>query len=1132
MEEFNMWKNWKRLMSGAFMLTSISLLLFGCGNYTAAPTATTTNTKALTGYASGPDGLPVAYAKVTAYAVDSSGVQSTTPLSVNPANSVSAADGSYVVNIPASYSGNVILEAVPPLSVAKVANYIAKLVSASATDTTIRSAIPSSSISQAVIPPVMINPATNLVVIFIQQNTSTLGTSGFSTGNIQQATFVLGTIFGANFTQIPPPKNGADSSASNDQLNLLVSIQAFTKISNTVSPQQLVISLTSSTGLGAVAVTGQTGSISDLLKSTIAATTSLLQTAGTLPAEYQPSVAIITGISNANSNQLTGAASVLTDNTAPSVPTGLAIPSSSILAKVVTLNWSPSTDNSGGSGLAGYAIYRSTASSPYVSINTVGPNATGFSDLTVKPGTTYSYKMKAFDNAGNTSGFSDATPVVTTPTLANAADTAPPSAPILSIKGSSYSQVNLLWSQSTKISSDGTIVPAAGYNVFRNGQIVATTTDTSYVDTTVAANTDYLYYVKAFDANSNFSVASNLLNITTPNSPTATPPAAPTLLTASGNDGSISLAWIASASATADMPVVYSIYRGSAKIASGIQALSYRDSTALPGTTYTYTVTAVYQTPTATLAGESVPSNQASFILTGVITGTAPPVPTNLVLSTATTSSSVALSWGASTGSSGYDVLRSVSGGAAIVIATVVKPGFTDTSVLPSTTYSYTIQAFSSSGVHSASSAALLVATKSAVTFLNDTTPPTAPTNLVLVSAAKNNAVALSWAASTKSTGDKIVAGYRIYRNGAQVADISGASSTSYSDTSVSGSTAYTYTVKAYDNPGNLSDASNQLSVTTPISVPNTYGIVGTITRNSNGIAGVLVTLALGNDYNDSAVTDSNGNYYFSNKSNGSYTVTPSLAGYAFNPSSLAVTLNSANAVVSPITASLSGSVIGGTSYPNGTIIGGITYPTGTVINGVTYPTATVIGGTSYPNGTIIGGITYPTGTVINGVTYPTATVIGGVTYPTGSVTGGTTFPSGVVIGGVAYPSGTVVGGVAFPVGTVSGCVAYPSGSLLGSLSWSNIIVSGKVTLNGTGLSGVTVALSNGAISTLGSIVSGLAITDSSGNYAFLTSILGGSYYITPSLPGYTFAPGSLSLLVPSGSASVTTNNFAATASP
>jgi hypothetical protein len=89
-----------------------------------------------------------------------------------------------------------------------------------------------------------------------------------------------------------------------------------------------------------------------------------------------------------------------------------------------------------------------------------------------------------------------------------------------------------------------------------------------------------------------------------------------------------------------------------------------------------------------------------------------------------------------------------------------------------------------------------------------DTTPPSVPTNLV-ATAQSSSAISLSWTASTDNVG---VTGYDIYRNGTQVGT---AATNSYSDTGLTASIAYTYTVSAYDAAGNNSAQSSSASATT-----------------------------------------------------------------------------------------------------------------------------------------------------------------------------------------------------------------------------------------------------------------------------------------------------------------------------
>jgi len=72
--------------------------------------------------------------------------------------------------------------------------------------------------------------------------------------------------------------------------------------------------------------------------------------------------------------------------------------------------------------------------------------------------------------------------------------------------------------------------------------------------------------------------------------------------------------------------------------------------------------------------------------------------------------------------------------------------------------------------------------------------------------------VALTWTASTDNTGGSGLAGYDIYRGTTKVGS---STTTSYTDTGLTASTAYSYTVRAKDVAGNVSAASAALALTT-----------------------------------------------------------------------------------------------------------------------------------------------------------------------------------------------------------------------------------------------------------------------------------------------------------------------------
>jgi hypothetical protein len=187
------------------------------------------------------------------------------------------------------------------------------------------------------------------------------------------------------------------------------------------------------------------------------------------------------------------------DITAPSTPGNLV--ATPVAPNRVNLTWNASTDNV---GVVGYQVFRDN-----VQISTI--TTTSFSDTTVQPQSTHSYKVVAFDAGGNFSAPSN-TASATTP-----ADTTPPTTPtglVAAIQVSNQINVNLTWTASTDN------VAVAGYRIFRNGAQIATSSVLSYLDTTVAANTVYSYHVVAYDSTPNASGPSNVESITTPAQPT------------------------------------------------------------------------------------------------------------------------------------------------------------------------------------------------------------------------------------------------------------------------------------------------------------------------------------------------------------------------------------------------------------------------------------------------------------------------------------------------------------------------------------------------------------------------------------------------------------------------------------
>ncbi len=134
-----------------------------------------------------------------------------------------------------------------------------------------------------------------------------------------------------------------------------------------------------------------------------------------------------------------------------------------------------------------------------------------------------------------------------------------------------------------------------------------------------------------------------------------------------------------------------------------------------------------------------------------------------------------------------------------------------------------------------------------------DTIPPTAPSNLVSTSKT-DTVINLSWTASADNVG---VVGYEIY-NGTQLMGAT-AGATTYSAIGLTPGAVYTLTVKAKDAQGNLSAASNMLSVTTNKSLADQFGLEAAVTGTSIIVKWKAVEGATGYDIEVDGVVRDNG---------------------------------------------------------------------------------------------------------------------------------------------------------------------------------------------------------------------------------------------------------------------------------
>ena len=350
-----------------------------------------------------------------------------------------------------------------------------------------------------------------------------------------------------------------------------------------------------------------------------------------------------------------------------------------------------------GSGGVGHYTLSSSSDVHYNYFAARNDTAFGFSKFTVTPsGITSSYVDKA-----TTSPFTDTFSIsvsgsTVTPPPPPAADTTAPTTPTnLTASVVSSTQISLTWSASTDN------VGVTGYEVYRNGVKAGTVTSTSYNSTGLSASTTYNYYVRAFDAASNFSSASITVNATTQSAPDTSAPTAPTNLTAAViSQSQINLTWTASSD---NVGVTgYDVYRNNTKVGT-VTSASYTNTGLTAGTTYSFFVKAF--DGAANVSGASNTVNATTMAPPDT---TAPTAPANLV-ATVISSTQINLSWSASTdnvGVTAYEVYRDN-----VKVATMTTTGYGDATRSPATTYYYYVKARDTAGNLSVASATVAATT-------------------------------------------------------------------------------------------------------------------------------------------------------------------------------------------------------------------------------------------------------------------------------------------------------------------------------------------------------------------------------------------------------------------------------------
>ena len=171
-----------------------------------------------------------------------------------------------------------------------------------------------------------------------------------------------------------------------------------------------------------------------------------------------------------------------------------------------------------------------------------------------------------------------------------------------------------------------------------------------------------------------------------------TPPTVPGGITLTVNSPTqILVSWTASTDAGAGVAGYHVFRNGSTTALATVTTTNYTDNTVSAGNTYSYTVSAF---DSANPPNESTASAALSVSIPPPVVDTTPPtVPAN-VTAVAQGTTSILVSWSASTDASGIGGYRVFRNGGATPVATVQATNYTDTGLTAATQYSYTVVAF------------------------------------------------------------------------------------------------------------------------------------------------------------------------------------------------------------------------------------------------------------------------------------------------------------------------------------------------------------------------------------------------------------------------------------------------------
>ncbi len=438
-----------------------------------------------------------------------------------------------------------------------------------------------------------------------------------------------------------------------------------------------------------------------------------------------------------------------TPPSAPGTPTATATGSTAI-----SLTWPAATDNV---AVTGYRVERCTGANCTTFVQVAIPTGTSYSNSGLAAGTTYRYRVRASDAAGNLGPSS----AIASATTSSGADTTPPSAPASLTATASSSSISLTWSAATDN------VAVTGYRVERCTGASCTTfvqvaipTGTSYSNSGLAAGTTYRYRVRASDAAGNLGPYSAIASATTSSGADTTPPSAPASLTAKAISGTIiSLTWPA---ATDNVAVTgYKVERCLGASCTTFTQIATPTGTAYIDSGHAAGMTFRYRVRATDAAGNLGPYSAIASATTSSGADTTPPSAPASLTATAISSTTISLTWSAATDSfavTGYRVERCTGASCTTFVQVAIPTGtsYSNSGLAAGTTYRYRVRASDAagnlSGYSSVVTASTVVTGAAPITYVqnNYATPQTPQSSVTVVykatqTAGNLNVIVVGW---------------------------------------------------------------------------------------------------------------------------------------------------------------------------------------------------------------------------------------------------------------------------------------------------------------------------------------------------------------------------------------------------